>query len=232
MSTNNITVANWELIHRLSNYRHVLLKLKTLGFQRVFSENLGDALGLSASQVRKDFAHFEISGNRKAGYPVGATIDHLNEILGKTREQLLIIVGCGKIGRALMGYNRFARERIRVVAGFDSDPALVNPDAHIPIHDMSEMPEFVAAHEIRIAIMTVPEAAASQVLDQLIRSGIRGVLNFAPIQLRGTRSCVVHNVNLEQEVETLFYFAQQRADAPQQAGHEDDEVADEPEQLA
>ncbi len=228
-TTNNITVANWELIHRLSNYRHVLLKLKTLGFQRVFSENLGDALGLSASQVRKDFAHFEISGNRKAGYPVEATLEHLNEILGKTREQLLIIVGCGKIGSALMGYNRFARERIRVVAGFDSDPALVNPDAHIPIHDISELPAFVTAHEIRIAIMTVPEAAASQVLDQLIRSGIRGVLNFAPIQLRGARNCVVHNVNLEQEVETLFYFAQQQANAPQEPDNEPEDPANAPE---
>lgn len=214
MSTNSITVANWELIHRLSNYRHVLLKLKTLGFQRVFSENLGDALGLSASQVRKDFSHFEVSGNRKAGYPVAETIARLNEILGKTQEQRLIIVGCGKIGSALMGYNRFARERIRVVAGFDSDPALVNPGAHIPIYDTSELAAFIAEHDIRIAIMTVPEAAASQVLDQLVRNGIRGVLNFAPIQLRGAPTCVVHNVNLEQEVETLFYFAHHRTESP------------------
>lgn len=210
MSTNNISVANWELVHRLSNYRHVLLKLKSLGFQRVFSENLGDALGVSASQVRKDFAHFELTGNRKAGYPVRETIAGINTILGKDQEQRLVVVGCGKIGSALMGYNRFARERIRVVAGFDTDPALVNPEAQVPVYDTAALPDFVQENDIRIAIMTVPEAAAPQVFEFLLRSGIRGVLNFAPIQLRGTDSCVVNNVNLEQEVETLFFFARQR----------------------
>lgn len=226
MSANSISVANWELIHRLSNYRHVLLKLKSLGFQRVFSENLGDALGLSSSQVRKDFSLFEISGNRKAGYPVEGTIEHLNEILGKTQEQRLVIVGCGKLGTALMGYNRFARENIRVVAGFDSDPTLLNPNAHVPVYDIAALPTFVDEHDIRIAIMTVPEAAASQVLDLLIQSGICGALNFAPLQLRGSESCVVHNVNLEQEVETLFYFATQRAEAPEEdAGTADEDEA-------
>lgn len=198
-----------QMIHRLSSYRHVLLKLRTLGFRRVFSENLGDALGLSAAQVRKDFSHFEMKGNRKGGYLVDQLIDRLAEVLGKEEEQRIVVVGCGKIGTALMGYNRFAREGIRVVAGFDTDPELVDPNAQVPVFHISELPEFAKRHSIRIAVMTVPEAAAPQAFEHLRKSGIRGVLNFAPTQLRETPDCVVQNVNLEQEVEMLFYFARQ-----------------------
>ncbi len=207
MAENSNIPANRETIHRLSSYRKVLGKMADLGFQKVFSDNLGDALGVSAPQVRKDFSVFGLTGNKKGGYQVVALLARLNEILGKNEVQKIIIVGCGKLGTALMGHNRFVREGIKVVAGFDADPAIINPEAQIPVFALSELPRVVAAQQVRIAIMAVPEAAAGHVFEELQKSQVRGVLNFTATQLKSTESCVVHNVNLALEIENLFYFA-------------------------
>ncbi len=216
-----MTTAKREMVNRLSNYRKVLLKLKALGFQKIFSDNLADALGVTAAQVRKDFSQFGLSGNKKGGYQTCELIEGLDRILGKNREQKIIIVGCGKLGTALMGHNRFVREGIRVAAGFDTDPAIIDPQARVPILDLSELPEFVAREKIMIAIMTVPESAASHVLEILLAADIRGILNFTPGQLKGGERCVIHNVNLSLEIENLFYFAEnlEAATAPQPDAH-------------
>ncbi len=195
-----------EMVQRLSNYRSVLCKLKTLGFVKVFSDNLGDALGISSSQVRKDFSQFDLTGNKKGGYQVDKLIDKLNLILGKNDVQKIVVVGCGKIGTALMNYNGFSRESIKVVAGFDTDPTVINPKGLIPIHDLSDLKSFVTKENIKIAIVTTPESGAARVQDLLLESGICGILNFTPVKLKGSENCVVHNVNIEQEIENLFYF--------------------------
>ncbi len=213
-------LANREAINRLSNYRKVLLKLQSLGFRKVYSDNLADALGLTAAQVRKDLSKFHLTGNKKGGYQVDSLIISLNEILGKNEDQKIIIVGCGKLGTALMGYNRFFREGIKVVAGFDTDPAIIKPENSIPIHGMEKIPEVVNRENVKIAIITVPENAAQHVYEILLDCGILGVLNFTPTQLKNTEHCVVHNVNLDMEIENLFYFAvrsQQKSDAEQKA---------------
>ncbi len=198
------------MVERLSGYRSVLCKLKNLGFVRVFSDNLADALGISASQVRKDFSQFELKGNKRAGYQVDDLIERLNEILGKNEVQRIVIVGCGKIGTALMNYNRFSNQGIRVVAGFDTDPTVIDPAARIPILDSAELGAFVNDQHIRIAIMTVPEPAAPQTHEQLVAAGIEGILNFTPMQLRSTEQCLIQNVNIEREIENLFYFVNLR----------------------
>ncbi len=203
-----MTNANREVIRRLSSYRKVLLKLRALGFKKVFSDNLGDALGVSASQVRKDFSVFHLTGNKKGGYLVDELIEKLNVILGKTGTQKIVIVGCGKLGTALMGHNGLIREGIKVIAGFDTDPAVIDENAQIPIYDMGKLADFVRQENIKIAVMTVPESAALHVFELLVDADIRGILNFTPAQLKATSSCVVHSVNLSLEIENLFFFAE------------------------
>ncbi len=198
-----------EMVQRLSNYRSVLCKLRTLGFVKVFSDNLGDALGISSSQVRKDFSQFDLTGNKKGGYQVDQLISQLNVILGKNQIQKIIVVGCGKIGTALMNYNGFSRESIKVVAGFDTDPTIINPKGIIPILDLGELQEFIQKNEIRIAIITTPESGTSRVQEILLEANINGILNFTPVRLKSSETCITHNVNIEQEIENLFYFVKQ-----------------------
>ncbi|MDI6784874.1 MAG: redox-sensing transcriptional repressor Rex [bacterium] len=194
-------------IIRLSRYKNALYRLKLLGFVKVFSDNLADAVGVKASQVRKDFSVFGITGNKRGGYLIDKLIEKLNTILGKNEIQKVVIVGAGNIGTALMKYQGFEKEGIKIVAAFDINPAKYNRKAEIPILPLDELVEFVRNNQINIGIIAVPDTAAQEVVDLLISAGIKGVLNFAPIRLRGPEDCFINNVTLEIELENVIYYA-------------------------
>ncbi len=193
------------VIERLLKYRDVMQKMKGLGFIRVFSDNLADAVGVSPSLVRKDFSMFGLAGNKRGGYPIEELIERLNIILGKDRKQKIIIIGCGKMGRALINYNGFPRVGIRVAAGFDSDPAILDETAPIPILHISKMKDFIAEKGIQVAALTVPESSAQSIIDSLKKTCIKGVINFAPVSLRSSENFLIQNINVEQEIENIFY---------------------------
>lgn len=202
---------NSEVISRLLKYRQVMQKMKGLGFVRVFSDNLADAVGVSASLVRKDFSMFGLTGNKRGGYTIEDLIAQLNKLLGKDQKQKVVIVGCGKMGRALMSYNGFPRVGIRVAAGFDSDPAVLDDSGPVPIFHVGEMKEYISKNNIQVAVLTVPEPSAQSMIDSLKKTTIRGVINFAPLSLRSSEGFLIHNINVEQELENIFYqihFAQ------------------------
>jgi redox-sensing transcriptional repressor len=195
-----------ELVQRLSKYKNVLQKLKSIGFRRVFSGNLGDALGISAALVRKDFSACKLTGHKRGGYLVVELLEKLNTLLGKNEAQDIVIVGCGKIGTALLNYNGFNNEGIRVVAGFDSDPDKINPDAPTPIYPVEKLTEVIRSKNVRVAVLTVPEEASHGIAERLRDAGVRGILNFTPVQLKPPPDCNVENVNIAFEVEKLFYL--------------------------
>ena len=197
--------SNQEVIRRLSRYRNVMRKMKALGLVKVFSDNLADAVGVSPSLVRKDFSMFNLTGNKRGGYRIDDLVSKLNVLLGKDKKQKVVIIGCGKLGQALMNHNGFPRVGIRVAAGFDSDPSVLDPDAPIPILHVKEIREFIDENQIRVAALTVPEPAAQSMIDTLRKTCCKGVINFAPISLKSTEDFLVHNINIEQEIENLFY---------------------------
>ncbi len=197
--------ANTEVISRLLKYRHVMQKMKGLGFVRVFSDNLADAVGVSPSLVRKDFSMFGLTGNKRGGYNIEEIVGQLNRILGKGKKQKVVIVGCGKMGRALMSYNGFPRVGIRVAAGFDSDPAVLSDTDPVPILHVGKMKEFINENNIQVAVLCVPEPSAQSIIDSLKKTCIKGVINFAPLSLRSSEDFLIHNINVEQEIENIFY---------------------------
>ena len=135
---------NKEIIQRLARYKNILLRLKSLGFVKVFSDNLGDAAGISPALVRKDFSIANLTvGNKRGGYKIDLLIQNLNHVLGMNTSQRIVIIGCGKVGTALINYPGFAREDIRVVAGFDSNALRLNPEAPIPILSVEELGDFI-----------------------------------------------------------------------------------------
>jgi redox-sensing transcriptional repressor len=200
--------SNKKCIIRLLRYKNALHRLNSLGFVKVFSDNLADAVGVTATQVRKDFSLFGISGNKRGGYQIDVLLEKLNGILGKNESQRVIILGAGNIGMALMKYKGFDKEGIKIAACFDIDPAKCNGSKNheIPVYPLDELVKFVKQHKIKIGVIAVPESAAQQALDLLLASGIKGVLNFAPIRLKAASDCVINNVNLVLELETVIYF--------------------------
>jgi redox-sensing transcriptional repressor len=191
---------------RLSRYRNALLRLRGLNFVKVFSDNLADATGVSTAQVRKDFSTFNIAGNRRGGYDVKELLQKLDTILDKDTVHEFIEVGAGNLGKALLRYPGFAKSGIKIIACFDVDPAKFDREAEIPVLPIEELDAFVKEHGIKFGIISTPDLAAQQVLVRMISAGIKGVLNFAPIYLRGPKNCVINNINLESEIENIIYF--------------------------
>lgn len=202
---------NSELLARITRYYRALNRLRAIGLEKVFAHNLADAAGVSAAIVRKDFSTLDIRGQKRGGYEIVDLIDALGKILGKGEIQNAIVVGCGRIGKALMHYSGFEPDGIKIVAGFDTDP-MVYADASnpIPVYPLSRLEEVIKALSVDVAIMTVPEAAAADCFQKLQEAGIAGVLNFTPITLKGSvkedgRRIVVHNINIVLELEQILY---------------------------
>lgn len=215
-------VMNRKCILRLSRYKNALKRLRAMGFVKVFSGNLAEAAGVTSSQVRKDFSLFGITGNRRGGYKVDELVSSIGNILGKNETQKVVIIGVGNIGNALLHYKGFEMGGIHIVAGFDIDPARYQRHAEIPILPLEEFRPFVESQGIKVAILSVPDVAAHHVSEIMIAAGIKGILNFAPIQLRGAGNVVISNINLEVELENLVYFVNASKEKTLAADDEDD----------
>lgn len=183
-----------------------MLRLKGLGRRTIFSQDLALATGVTAAQVRKDFSVFNIPGNRRGGYSIEALLDRIADILGLNEVNPFILVGVGNLGRALLGYPGFQGQGIRIIAGFDIDPAKFTLELEVPVLPLSELAGFVKARAVEFGIITVPDLAAQQVLELMAGAGIKGILNFAPIWLNPPAGCFVHNVNLATELASLIYM--------------------------
>lgn len=200
-------VTNRNCIGRLSRYKSSLHHFKELGFKKIFSNYLAQAVGTSSTQIRKDFSIFKIQGNKRGGYEIDILITRLNSILNKNETQKVILVGAGNLGSALMHYRGFAKEGFHLLAAFDIDPVKLNSQIDTPVLPLMELPKFVIENEVAFGIISVPAVVAQQVFDMMVGAGIRGILNFAPCCLTSTDSRVfVNNVNLELELEQLVYF--------------------------
>ena len=200
-------------IIRFSQYKNALNRLRKLGFTRVFSDNLADATGISAPQIRKDFSHQHIKGSKKGGYLLQKLLDNITTFLGNNTEQKVIVAGVGKMGSALMNYPGFKREGMKIVAGFDNKPEKWDRESEIPTLPASEMADYIKKHSIKNAVLTVPDYAAQQTYEQMVAAGVRGILNFAPINLKSTDEIIVSNVNLASELESIIYFTNAVSDS-------------------
>jgi redox-sensing transcriptional repressor len=195
-------------IKRLLLYRLCLVKFKEMGFKKVYSYNLGHEAGVSAEQIRKDFSHFKITGNKKGGYDIDSVLEKLNFIFRKNELQKVIIVGMGNIGRALSHYEcGFTERRQYIVAGFDIDPVKIKKTYNVPVYDMQSMTEYIKTNIIQIAIMAVPSISAQEVCTDLVEAGIKGIMNFSPVLLQVPDTVIVNNINLCDELEIVIYTA-------------------------
>jgi len=185
-----------------------LLKFQNLGFERIFSYTLAQEIGVSPEQVRKDFSQFHLRGNKKAGYLIQDILNKINDLLHKEDIHKIIIVGLGNIGEALIKYKGFVNRNMQLVAGFDIDPAKLKKNCHIPTFHSKEIPKVVKKENVHIGIITVPEVAAQEVCNTMVKAGIKGILNFAPVMLKAPSDVVVQNISVCGELEALVYVTE------------------------
>jgi len=196
-------------LRRILLYRGSLLRLQALGVKKVYSYTLGKETGVSAEQVRKDFSEYQIKGNQRGGYHVDELINEMEMIFYKNGSQNLIVVGMGNIGSSLANYSRFIQRNINIVATFDIDPSKQRLRSDIPVYTMDRLGEIIRRFNVRTAIIAVPDIAAQGVCDQLMKFGIEGVINFAPVILKVPEDIIVNNINLSDEIESVIYCVSQ-----------------------
>jgi len=198
---------------RLSLYLRSLDSLRREGVGKVSSSQLGEAVGVSDAQVRKDLAVLGNLGQPGIGYATPELIAAIRRTLGIDREWKAVLVGVGNLARALLRYRGFQQQGFRLVALCDSDPAKVGQVVEgLTIKSTNEISEVVAKTGAELGILTVPAEAAQAVTDQLAAGGIRGLLNFAPAVLKMPPGVSVVTVDLTVQLEQLAFLVQWSAD--------------------
>lgn len=196
-------------VRRLSLYLRQLEALRRADQRTVSSRQLGAALNLTDTQIRKDLAYFGQFGQPGVGYDVGALIGRIRRILGTDRTWNILLVGAGNLGTALSAHRGFMKKGFKLVAVFDSDPDKIGRpigSGHdLVIRPLSELEKAVKRLDIRLAINAVPAHAAQAVADRLARAGIRGIFNFAPTHLDAGPDVAVASVDLAVQLEQLSF---------------------------
>jgi redox-sensing transcriptional repressor len=193
-------------VRRLSLYLRQLETFKRKDRRTISSRQLGESLGLTDAQVRKDLAYFGQFGHPGIGYRVDDLIGQVKRILGTDKEWNVLLVGAGNLGRALSAYKGFNAKGFRLVAIFDADPAKTGRKlGPFTVQPISEMVATVQKQQIRLAMIAVPADNAQEVVDQLVAAGVRGILNFAPTSVTVPPHIALNAVDLSVQLEQLSF---------------------------
>lgn len=201
------------VVSRLSLYLRELQQLIRDGHETISSTQLGNRLGFTDAQIRKDLAYFGQFGYPGIGYRCQELVSQIKRILGTDRDWSVALVGLGNLGQALIRHRGFLKQGFRIVAGFDVDPEKINTSLHdVPIAHLDCLDEVVAREQIRLGVLAVPAEEAQLVADRLVRAGVEGLLNFAPVTISvpGTVSTV--SVDLAIELEQLSFAVVNRSE--------------------
>jgi len=194
------------VISRLPRYFRYLGELKDEGKERVSSQELSDIMQVTASQIRQDLNNFGGFGQQGYGYNVEFLYEEIGKILGLDQKHNLIIIGAGNLGQALVNYVDFERRGFLFKGVFDVNPALYGKKIRgIEVQCMDHMGQFVRENNIDIAVLTVPKTEAAEIAERLISYGIKGIWNFAHVDLKVPEGIQVENVHLSDSLMKLSY---------------------------
>lgn len=204
MGSKNISMA---VIRRLPKYHRYLGDLLDRDIQRISSKELSDIIGFTASQIRQDLNNFGGFGQQGYGYNVEALYTEIGKILGLDRTYRAVLVGAGNLGQAIANYSGFRKAGFEIKALFDANPRMIGLKIReFEVLDSEKIEEFVKENEIDIAILCIPKNGAQELVNRIVEAGIKGVWNFAPIDLEVPSDVIVENVNLTESLFTLSYL--------------------------
>jgi len=196
-------------VGRLSLYLRRLEGLEREGAPKVSSGQLGESLGITDVQVRKDLASLGNLGQPGIGYPTRELMAAIRRTLGIDRSWTALLAGVGNLARALLRYRGFQQQGFRIAALIDDDPAKIGQVVEgLTVVGPSRLPEIVAATGAELGLLTVPAEAAQAVADALVAAGIRGILNFAPTVLKLPAGVSLVSVDLTVQLEQLAFLVQ------------------------
>ncbi|MBT3318173.1 MAG: redox-sensing transcriptional repressor Rex [Clostridia bacterium] len=203
MRDNRISEA---VISRLPKYYRYLSELEAKGTQRVSSSKMSADMGLNASQIRRDLNCFGGFGQQGYGYQVNNLKNEIKKILGIGKKYTAVVVGAGNIGQALYKYTNFAEEGYNLAAIFDADQSVVDKEIDgITVRPIEELADFVINNEVNLGVITAPKRHAQRIADELVLLGVKGIWNFAPVDVVARKGVCVENVHLSDSLFVLSY---------------------------
>lgn len=194
-----------NVISRLPKYYRYLQELDAKKIKRISSKTISEALNITASQVRQDLSHFGGFGQQGYGYDTDYLKARIREILGLSVSHNAIIIGGGRIGQALANYKGFAFENVNIRAVFDIDTSHVKNVEGVEILNMSELDNYINAHKVDVAIISVQKEQAEIVAEKVVSLGVKAIWNFAPIDLNFGNRAVCENINMSESLMRLIY---------------------------
>ncbi len=195
------------VIGRLPIYLRALNQLLAEGNTVTSSHELGQRLGISSAQIRKDLSHFGEFGKQGTGYQIDHLYEQLRQILQIDKEWPVAIVGIGDLGRALARYGGFVERGFRIAAIFDSDPGKIGTEVgELSILPETAIREHVRAQHIKIAMIAVPASQAQRVCNELIEAGVRAILSYAPITLTVPAHIQVQYIDPVAHLQHMTYY--------------------------
>ena len=200
----NISMA---VIKRLPKYHRYLNELMKNDVDRISSKELGEKIGFTASQIRQDLNNFGDFGQQGYGYNVKELYKQISLILGLDKDYTGIIIGAGNLGQAIANYSRFSELGLSIEAIFDANPKLIGMKIRdAEIRDIDTLNSYLENSNVNIGIICVPRINAQKVCDLLVKGGIKGIWNFAPVDLVVPNDVKVENVHLSESLLTLVYL--------------------------
>ena len=195
------------VVLRLPLYVRALTQLQREGTEVVSSQQLGVRLRMTPAQIRKDLSYFGRFGKQGRGYNIHFLLAELEDILGLTRQWNACLIGVGRLGRAIINYTGFAPEGFAIVAAFDSNDSRVGTDVgELKVRPMSELSDTLSDAEVSIGIVAVPAPQAQSVIDLLVRYGVRGILNYAPVAPYVPEGIVMRNIDPVLSLQSMTYY--------------------------
>ena len=196
-----------ETIRRLPLYLRLLLFSAQQGQQRISSKDMAESLRVNSCQIRKDFSYFGEFGKRGVGYSVKELIKEISKILKLNVTHKAALVGFGKLGSALLGYQGFKSYGFEIVAVFDTDPKKVGKKIknNIVIEDVSKL-KMLKKRNVSIAISAVPREAAQETVDSLVGADVKAVLNFSPCHINVSKKVKIINIDIATDLARLPYY--------------------------
>lgn len=200
-------------VRRLSLYLSFLEGTERQGLKTISSDELAQLGGTTSAQVRKDLSLFGSFGKRGLGYSVPELSEKLRQILGLGKQWRVCIIGAGKIGAALARYRGFAERGFNVTAVYDMDEAKIGKKWEtLTVRPISDLERDAANEDFDIAVVATPAENTAAVVKQVVRAGIKAILNFAPVQLSVPPDVTVRNVNMAMELEGLSFALSNRSE--------------------
>jgi redox-sensing transcriptional repressor len=195
------------IIGRLPVYLRALQRMSDKGLKTTSSQELGEHVGISAAQIRKDISQFGEFGKQGTGYSIPYLMDKLREILKVNRIWELVIVGAGDMGHAIARYQGFSNRGFQVVMIFDNDSSKIGQKAGgFTIEDAAKMVERIRAARVKMAMITVPAPAAQSVADKLVQAGVKAILNYAPTSLNVPKGVHVQYIDPSTHLQRMTYY--------------------------